>query len=526
MLQELLNKKGNTEKIKKPLTLAQDFFKEKKEIYPTLEDFLKDERNILNVRRDSLSFVKKNLKDLNKWDVRLFASELFKKLDIKMEEDTSEKFIFLLFTDAICEIFPITAPLVFFYNNFPIVKKHGIVIDFNILPFMVQTIDELSPEKKHQIVLTLYSEEELVLKGISKYLSEFNFFLLNLLDKVLYKEIIPFDKVVVKQGGYLQPDKDTVRFMIQAVFAGVVEKFLKQQENLSGLLNKEKTGYFTKIKKFVKEELEDKDEISYLKETAKADEESIENRRLAIRDYENQKNVFEESIKREDIPIPEKIESVFWLLGVENVNPVLLVRYYDGDDILYFLHNLLKQAQDEGFLTENFKSEIRHFLYKLFQYPYLSKGFMNKKTLDKPMRLLFEEDKHLTANYYYFTRRYEEFLSLEKEVQDKTPELKLKQLLAKFYASQFSKDELLGWLSIDNSKEGQFLYALLSNNLSSLPETNEYKYVADLYTVKASPQEVINIIGEEGLYTLILRVLGFYPYDKTLLTLADLKFQV
>ena len=525
MLQDLLSKKGNNKKIEKVLLLAEKFFHDKKEKYPTLEDFLGNEKNVLNIRRESLDFVRTNLKNLNKWDIRLFASKLFEKININMEEDTSEKFIFLLFTDAICEIFPDTSPLVFFYNNFPIVKKHGIVIDFDILPFMIQTIEELSPEKKHQLVLTLYSEEELVLKGISKYLSEINFFLLNLIDKVLYKEIVPFDKVVVKQGNALQPNKDIIRFMIQAVFAGVIEKFLNQKENLSALLNKEKVGYFTKIKKYIQKELEDKDEVLYLKETAKADEESIENRLVAIRDYENQKNVFEESIKREDVPIPEKIESVFWLLGIENINPVLLVRYYDGDDILYFLHNLLRQAQDEGFLSENFKSETKHFLYKLFQYPYLSKGFINKKTLDKPMRLLFDEDKLLTANYYYYTRRYEEFLSAEKEVQEKTPELKLKQLLAKFYTSEFSKDELLGWLSVDTSKEGQFLYALLSNNLSFIPETNEYRYVADLYTVKASSNEIANIIGEEGLYTLVLRILGFYPYDKTLLTLADLKFE-
>ena len=201
------------------------------------------------------------------------------------------------------------------------------------------------------------------------------------------------------------------------------------------------------------------------------------------------------------------------------------MRYYDGDDVIYFLHNLLRQAQDEGFLTDNFKEEIKHFLFKLFQYPYISKGFINKKTLDKPMRLLFENESLLTANYYYFTRRYEEFLDIEKEVQEKTPELKLKQLLAKFYTSEFSKDELVGWLSLDTSKEGQFLYRLFTNDLSSLSEVNEYKYVADLYNVKASPEEVANIIGEEGLYTLILRILGFYPYDKTLLTLADLKFE-
>ncbi len=521
MLKEFLNKN-----IEKELDKTESFLKNIEKDFPDLKTFLEDNKNILQIRKQSLSFVEKNLSDLDKWEIRSLSAKLFEKININIEEDSSIKFIFLIFTDAICEIHPEVVPLVFFYQGYPLVKKHGIVLDFDVLPFMVQTVDELSPEKKHQLVLKLYSEEELVLKGISKHLSEINFLILNLLDKVLYKEIIPFDQIVVKKGNSLEPNLENIKLAIKAVFAGLVEKFLNQKENLSSLLNQKQAAYYTKIKNYIKKTLEDKDEILYLKETAKADEESIENRTLAIRDYQNQKNVFEESIKREDVPIPEKIESVFWLLGIENINPVLLIRYYDTDDTIYFVHELLKQAQDEGFLTESFKEEIKHFLFKLFQYPYLSKGFINKKTLDKPIKILFDEENLLKANYFYFTRRYDEFLQIEKEIKEKTPELRLKQLLAKIYTGEFSKEELVGWISLENSKEGQFLYYLLTENLINLPLDNEYRYIADLYTVKASKEDIYNQIGEEGTYTLLLRILGFYPYDKTLLNLSDIKFDI
>ncbi len=526
MLKDLMKNKSDKKLVDKYTDLSLSFLNELKEKYPDLEIFLQEEKNILDVRRKSLSFVKEYISSLDKWTVRDLSDKIFSRLNIDMEKDSSEKFIFLLFTDAISEVKPEAVPLVFFYNGYPIVKKHGIVIDFNILPFMIQTVEEISPEKKHQLVLSIYSEEELVLKGISKYLSEINFLILNLLDKVLYKEIVPFDKVVVKQGHHLQPDKEIIKLIIRGIFSGLVEFFLNQKENLSGILSKEKTAYFTKIKNYIKGEIQDRDELTYLKETAKIDEESIENRILAIRDYENQKNVFEESLKREDIPIPEKIESVFWLLGVENINPVLLVRYYDTDDIIYFIHDLLKQSQDEGFLSERLKDSVKHFLYKIFQYPYLSKGYLNKKTLDKPIRLLFKDDYLLEANYLFYTRRYEEFLEKEKSVTDKTPELRLKQLLARYYLKQFSKEELTGWLSLENSKEGQFFYYLFTGNLDNLPTDNEYRYIADLYTVKASPDDIIERIGEEGMYTLLLRLLGFYPYDKTLLNLADVRFML
>ena len=525
-IKDILEKKSNRDKVEVALKKSKEFLQKLGEKYPSLEEFLSDEKNILDVRRASLSFVKEHFKNLNKWNIRELSADLFSQMNINMEEESSEKFIFLLFTDAICEVKPESVPLVFFYNGYPLIKKHGIVLDFDILPFMIQTAEEISPEKKHKLVLTVYPEDSLVLKGISKHLSEINFFILNLLDKVLYKEIIPFDRLVTKKGNRLEPELESIRLSIKAIFSGLIEKFLHEKEKISGLLSKDYIAYFTKIKNYIKKTLEDKEEIEYLLETAKADEESIENRILAIRDYENQKNVFEESKKREDVPIPEKIESVFWLLGIENTNPVLLFRFYDTDDILYFLHDILKQAQDEGFLTEEFKEGIEHFLLKIFQYPYLSKGFINKKALDKPIKILFDDNKLLKANYYYFTRRYREFLDLEKDIKEKTPELRLKQLLSKFFEKEFDKDELIGWLSLEKSKEGQFFYHLFTNTLEQIPQDNQYSYVADLYTVKASHEDIFNIIGEEGTYTLILRLLGFYPYDKTLLNLSQHLFSI
>ncbi len=523
MLRNMLlkNRKSKNEKL---LNKSLEFLNSLKEKYPSLEEFLRDEKNILDVRRKSISFVKEHFNNLNKWDIRGLASDIFSHLDINFEEETSEKFIFLIFTDIISEIKPESVPLIFFYQEYPIVKKHGIFIDFNILPEVIQYIDEISPEKKHQIVFNLYSEEELILKGISKYLSEVNFFILNLLDKVLFKEIVPFDKIFIKKDRYLQPNLETIKFIIRAIFSGLSEFSLNQKEQLSGLLDKKYTAYYTKIKKFIKDTLQDKDELIYLKEMAKADEESMENRLLTIRNYQTQKNVFEESKKREDIAISERIESIFWLLGIENINPVLLLRYYDTDDILYFLHSILKEAQDKNFLTENFQGKVKYLLLKLFQYPYLSKGFLNKKILDKPIKILFDEDKKLKADYYFFTRRYDEFLEVEKEIKEKSSSLKIKNLLAKFFNKELDKDELIGWLSLESSPEGEFFYYFFKNDLNSLPMTNEYRPVADLYLVKTSPEDIKGQIGEEGFYTLLMRISGFYPYDKTLLNLMEIKY--
>jgi hypothetical protein len=524
MLKEILKRKENPEKVKPVLDETEKFLHNLENKFPTLEKFLKNEKNVLYVRKSSIDFVKKYLKNFNKWNVRELGYKLFDNLKINMEEDTSIKLIFLLFTDAVSELKPEAVPLVFFYNDYPLVKKHGIILDFNIMPFLIQTVEELSPEKKHKLVLKLYNEKELLINGISKHISELNFFILNLLDKVLYKEIIPFEDVIEKKAEKFEPNKETLKLIIKAVFSALTEKYLHQKEAFSGLLDKKQNVYFSKIKNYIKKNLEDKDEIIYLKETAKADEESTENRVIAVRSYENQKNVFDESLRRKEIPDIEKIENIFWLLGIEHINPVLLLRYYDTDDILYFIHDTFKQAQDEGFLTEDFKKQMRYFLLKLFQYPYISKGFLNKKILDKPINLLYENDFLLKGSYLYFTRRYDEFLEIENHIREKTQDIKLKKLLAGFYTNKISKEDLSGWLSLESSPEGQFLYHLFTGSLHTLPENNEYKYIADLYLVKADKNDIIKIIGEEGLYTLLLRILGFYPYEKTLLNLADIKF--
>ncbi|WP_457641360.1 hypothetical protein [Persephonella sp.] len=516
-----------TEKVKRLTEKTVDFLKKGISEFKDIEDFLKDNRNFLKVRRSSIDFVKKNFKKSDKWEIRKVISQVFSALGLEIEKQNVDKIVFLLFTDVISELSPTPAPLVFEYKGYPLVKKHSIVIDFDLLPFLMETVEGLNSVKKHKTVFEIYGEDQLVTKGISKHISDLNFLILNLTDKVLYEEIIPFDQIVVQKEDRLQPDFNNIRFVIEAVFSGITEFFLGEKEILkTGLLNSDQSKKFVKIKNYVIRQLKNKDEFEYLLFAADADEESTEGRLYTVANYENQKNVFEESLNREDATNNDRIESIIWLIGIDNVNPVLLVRYFDSDDIVYYILDLLRQAQDENFLTDKFKHSVEIFLKKFFQYPYLSKGFINTKTLDKAMNILFGENLSLMADYYYYTRRYEDFLNIEKKIKEKTAQLQLKQLLAKHYTGEFSKEELINWLILIPLKEAHFLYNLFKNSLDTLPNDNEYRYVADLYTIKVSKQDIINIIGEEGIYTLILRVLGYYPYDKTLQNLAHVRFEL
>ena len=503
-----------------------NFIKEEASKFSSVEELVSDSNRFFEGRKSVVRFVNQEFKHkkFNKWEIRQAVIDIFDRLELNPEEDTPEKIIFMLFTDALSELQPTPAPLVFFYQGTPLIKKHGIIIDFNLLPELMQKIEELDATKKHQLVLELFPDDEIVREGVSLKLAQLNFLILNLFDKVLYEEIIPFEKVVIQKDGKLSVDKNIILFGIVSVFASLYEIFTGEKQQFKGsFYTAEFSKMFVKIKHFVKKQVEDKDEFLYLLTVSYYEEAGIENRLVTIRDYETQKNVFEESLRRQDVDTFEKIESIFWLLGIENVNPVLLVRYYNGDDIIYYLFELFRQAQDEGFSTGEFIGSMKLFLKKLFRYPYLSKGHLNKKTLDKPINIHYGEDNNFKTDYLYFTQRYEEFLETQKESNDDN---RLKELFAKYFTKQISEDELVGWLALIKSNEGEFFYHLFNKALDNIPQQNPYKYVADLYTVKASHQDIFNIIGEEGTYTLILRLLGFYPFDNTLKNLADLRFQL
>ncbi|ACO04142.1 hypothetical protein PERMA_0262 [Persephonella marina EX-H1] len=524
---EILDKHlEDTSKVDKVVERSVDFLKKEIQSFRDLESFLKDSGNFLVIRRSCVEFVRREFKDLNKWETRKAVSEIFKKLDFKIDQQNLDKLVFLFFTDAVCETSPTPSPLVFDYNGNIFVKRHSIAIDFDLVPFLMESIENLNSVKKHQAVFKIYPEDQLVTKGISKHVSDLNFLILDLLEKVLYEEVIPFDTVVIHKGKELKPDLDILKLGIESVFSGITEYFLGEKEILkTGILNKKQSSIFVKVKNYVIDQLKDKDELEYLLFTSDADEESTEGRIFTVLDYTNQKNVFEESLKREDATVNDRIESIFWLLGIDNINITLLVMYFDTDDIVYYILELLRQAQDEGFLTERFKRSVKSFLENLFQYPYISKGFMNQKTLDKAMRILFEDDKKLMADYSYYTKRYDQFLEITKDIQDKDPYTQLRQLTARYLKGDISKEDYKNWLILIPSGEAHFLYNLFSDSLDSLPYDNEYRILVDIYKKGEFVEEGKDPSEEEKIYTMILRVLGVYPEEERLKKLLNLRYE-
>jgi hypothetical protein len=480
----------------------------------------KDEKEkILNLRRNSRNFLQ-DFKDLSKWDIRSIMYYLIEEAKINLEEDNIKKIIFFVFSDVLNEEFPNTSPLIFKYRDTILVKKHPILLDFNLIPELVEKINNLNDEKIHAIVLNLFNYDKLLIDGISKYISNLNFAILNILDRILYEEVIPFNEIFIKEGDNFSIDKTKLDFIIENIFNSISEYVLPKEKKFKVKHKKENRAL--KIKKIVKEILEDEKEKEYIFEVANIDEESFSGRLLQIRDYNIQKNVFENA-RFADIDNTEKIENILFLIGITNINPILLIRYFDGDDILYTLHKILRNAQDNGFLTDRLIKAFELFLFKLFKYPYISERYFNKDILDKAFKYLFSDNKELSLNYLYFTRKYKEFLDNFGNVE-LSPELQLKQLLAKHFTNEFNKDELLSWLVLIPKDEAYFIFHLLKKSLDMLPQNNEYKYIAEVYNMRTPKEHIIDAIGEEGFYTLVARILGIYPYDKTLENLFDITY--
>ncbi|WP_457638636.1 hypothetical protein [Persephonella sp.] len=513
----------DNEKLKGITDSAVSFIKERINSYSSPSQLLTGSK-FIQEKETIEKFLKKY--SLTKWEARKLTSEVFERLAVNLEENEVGKIIFMLFTDVLSEQKPTPAPLLFFYEGAPLVKKHSVIVEFNLLPELMNRIEELDSYKKHQVVLELFPEDETVVEGVSLKLAQLNFLILNLLDKVLHEEVVPLSSVLKQKEGRIYPDKSLITFVVVSVFASLYESITGEKQQFKGsFYTADLSKLFVKIKSYIKKVISEPEELEYLIYASKLEEAQIENRVITVRNYETQINVFEESIRRSDIPQQEKIESVFWLLGLKNVNPVLLLRYYPADDVVYYLFDLMKQAQDSGFLTDMFAGEMKVFLKKLFKYPYLSKGMLNQKTLDKPISLLYSEDAEFNAEYFYFTQQYDRFLDMEQLVKEKTDQLKLKTLLARYFLKNIEKEEVTGWLSLIQLDEAQFINHLLNGSLGSLPEKNGYKPVAQVYTGEKTPEEVKQSIGEEGYYTLIMRLLGYYPFDSRLLKTADLRYE-
>ncbi|NPA12561.1 MAG: hypothetical protein GXO45_01095 [Aquificae bacterium] len=484
---------------------------------------LETKKDLLSLRKEIKKFIKTKVLDeykLSKWEIRGFVQQVFEKAQIKMEEDSPKKVVFLTFTDLLAETKD-SSPLLLFYEGAPLVEKHSIIVEFNLLPFLLNTAEELDNYKRHQLVLQLFPQDELLSEGVSLKLSHLNFLLLNLLNKILHKQIIPIEKILINNNGNLTVEKNLITFLLVSTFASVYEVITGEKQDYKQK-TKELSVLFAKIKNYIKKVFSDEREVEYLLFVSKLEETSIENRSLLTRSYETQKNVFEEAILKTGLDEVEKIEPIFWLLGLNNINPVLLVRYFDTDSVVYYLFDMFKQAYDEGYLTPQLVETGKKFLKRFFKMPYLSKRQINQKVLDEPMDTLYKDDKSLMADYYYFTQRYDKFLS-SLDGAELDNETKLKQLFGKYFTNQINKDELIGWLSLVKTSEGEFFYHLLTDTLQQLPDTNQYKHIAKAYTT-GDKSEALSTIGEEGFYTQLAKLTGIYPQDQKLKGLLEVRY--
>jgi hypothetical protein len=470
-------------------------------------------------------FVKKNVKgQFDRWTIRKSFYNLLSDLNLNIEDQNIKKIIFILFTDSISENIPESTPLIFWNNDQPIVKRHPAVLEFDLYPNIIEGIINLNPERKHQLVIDFYPDDLLLIEGISKYLAVMDYFIFNLFEKILFHKVILEEQIVYRKEGKIILNQPNLQFVLESIFLSLLDVVSGEKTQIPIVEKSSKN--FIKIKNFIKRIFKDENELEYLKLIAVEDERTTENRSALAVDYSVQENVFKEAVKREGVSEVGKIEAPLWLIGLSNLKLSLLVRYFDGDFILEYIQYINDLSVKDKFNTEFLKSNLKTILKKLFEYPYLSKNYKNKELLNDFISETFKDDLAALGNYFYFTRQYEKFNEISKTIENKDNILNLKTLLAKFYTDEISKEELINWLSLMQDETSQFFYHLLNNSLDNYEFTNYFKYVIDLYKVRASHQEIFQIIGEEQTYEIILKVIGIYPYDKTLLNLADIKFDV
>ena len=477
---------------------------------------LSDNQNLYELKNYINNWTKKNIKDLfDKWTLRAGLFNILDELGIDIAEQTVRKIVFLLLTDSISEIVSEATPLIFKNKNQILVKRNGLVLEYELFPLIIESIINLNPEKKHQIVLDMYPDDILLFEGISKYLAVTDYLIFNLFEKLIYAGIVQKDQIIDEKT-IQKGKKEEINDIIQTIFEGISEVVLKEKSKPSAIVKDSKQ----KIKNFVRKILKNEDEAEYLKQVAEFDEQVTENRSSLAVDYQVQENVFKESKKREGVSPVGKIEAVVWLIGINNLKLPLLFRYYSGDDILGYVDYIINLAKKDNFYSQRFKEGMELFLKAAFEYPYLSENFENKNLLDQ---ILTDFDKETEINYLYFKRDYSGFLEKIKDVE-KDDRLKLKQLLSRYFNDEIEKEELLSWLSFLQSPDAQFIYNLLNNSLDNYPFTDEYRYIIDLMKVRASHNDIFQNIGEERTYQLIFNLLGLYPYDNTLKNLLNLKF--
>ncbi len=380
----------------------------------------------------------------DKWEIRETIKEVFGASGITLEENSVKKVIFLILTEVINERIPSPSPLVFEYKGNLIPKRHAVVTDFELFPFLKEETEKLNPEKKHLLVFDIFTDGRIVSEGVSYYINVIDYILFLLLDKALYEEVISLDKIIKEENNNVDINKEQLSFLLQALFSGLFEFYSGKKETFkTSILNKERAQEFVKAKKLVKSTLSDKREEKYIIDIAISDEKLSENRKEYVKEKEVQENIFSEAKKRE-VPEVDKIDAVVWLIGLENIQIPLFFKYFSLEDFVSFIKILEKDITTD---VEYFTQTLENFFKRLFNYPQLYKTLENTSTLDK---LIEEKFPELYPELLFFKGEHNRFLENAKK-NDLNDELKI--LFSKYKTGEIDSTEFKNWLTLYETKE-------------------------------------------------------------------------
>lgn len=418
------------------------FLKAEEEKFQSIEEVFK-ENNFYEEKLKIVRFINDlmNKNKLSRWQIRKLVAEIFEKAGINLETDNIKKVLFLVLTDAVNERRPSPSPLYFLYHNHKIPKRHAIITDFNLYPFLKEKVNELTPEKKHLILFSIWTEGSLIKEGVSYYLSILDYFLFLLLDRALYEELISLNEILKEKNKTLIIDEKNFAFLINILFNGLYQYYTGKKGTL-GILSKDKIKYLVKAKKFVKEVLSDEKEEEYLINLAIEDELLSENRKKYLKQEDVQRQIFQEA-KQRDVSEIDKIDAVSWLIGLENLVPEVFFEYFSLDDFDSFIPQL---EEDIAVDKEKLYEGLEIFLRKLFNNPALYNG----KSLNNIASLIDKKISSLKSDFIFWKGDFENFLkqNLKENINSD-----LKKLYSKYKLGQIDRDEFKNWLTLFEAKE-------------------------------------------------------------------------
>jgi hypothetical protein len=406
------------------------------------EIFKEDEFYNLKKRLTSKVNALLNPKKFDRWQLRELVNTLFETASIDLEVDSIRKIIFLLITDIINERLPSPSPLYFSYEGYLIPKRHAIITDFELFPFLKEEADKLYSQKKHLLVFKIFSDGEIIKEGVSYYLNVIDYLLFLLLDKALYEEIIPVDKILEEKSNVLQVNQKNLSILLNFLFLAAYEFFSEEKQNLKNLIfSNDLIKSFIKSKKLVKEMFSENKEKNFLIKLAIEDEKLSENRKNYISQKEVQENIISEAKKRE-VPEIDKIDAVVWLIGLNNLDENVFFENFKLKDFIDFI-NLVENDIEED--KQSYKNGLKSFLKKVLNNFELTN--IDFTILENLIKSEFED---LYKDFLFKAGKYEEFLKISDK-ENINDEIKI--LFSRYKTGEIEKKEFENWISLYENKE-------------------------------------------------------------------------